>query len=78
MVTLLQQTSSEVAGQQGAAVLINAIAEVLTGDADVVSLPALKVFVFDVAPLLHESNDKYICTSRGPAQQVLDTMGSVG
>ena len=54
MVTLLQQTSSEVAGKQGSTVLINAITEVLTGDADVVSLPVLKVFVFDVAPLLHE------------------------
>ena len=65
MVTLLKQTSSQVAGKQGAAVLVNAVAEVLTGDADVVPLPVLKVFVFDVAPLLHEPNSKYICTSRG-------------
>ena len=53
MVTLLKQASSEVAGKQGSTVLVNAVAEVLTGDADVVSLPVLKVCVFDVAPLLH-------------------------
>lgn len=53
VVTLLEQTSSQVAGKQGAAVLVHPVTEVLTGDADVVSLPVLKVFIFDVVPLHH-------------------------
>lgn len=53
MLSLLKLTSPEVAGREGAAVTIHSIGEVLAGDADLSSLPALELSVIDVIPLLH-------------------------
>ena len=53
MLTLLQLTSAEVAAQDCAAVLVNAISEVLAGHADAFALPALKLAFVDEIPFLH-------------------------
>jgi hypothetical protein len=52
--SLLQLTSAEVAAQDRAAVLVNAISEVLAGHADAFALPALKLVFVDEIPFLHE------------------------
>ena len=49
----LQLLLPEVAAQEGVAVLIDAINEVLASDADAGAFPALKLFVIDESPLLH-------------------------
>ena len=42
-----------VTAQKGVAVLVDAVAEVLTGHADTGSLPVLKVSVVNKVPFLH-------------------------
>ena len=49
----MKLTSAEVAAQDRAAVLINAINEVLAGHADAFALPALKLAFVDEIPFLH-------------------------
>ena len=51
--TLLQPTSADVAAKDRAAVLVNAISEVLAGHADAFALPALKLAFVDEIPFLH-------------------------
>ena len=51
---LLKQASSKDAGKQGSVALVNAVVEVLIGDTNTVSLPALKVCVFVVSSLDQE------------------------
>ena len=53
MLTLLQLLLSEVASHHGAAVLVDAIGEVLAGHADHPAFPSLQVTVVDEVPLLH-------------------------
>jgi hypothetical protein len=50
---LLQLTSEEVAAQDCAAVLVDAISKVLAGDADARALPTLKLVIVDEIPFLH-------------------------
>ena len=51
--SLLQQTASEVAGNKSSTVLVYAVGEVLAGDADLTTRPALELVVIDVIPFLH-------------------------
>tara|TARA_B100001173_G_scaffold281803_1_gene266238 strand:+ start:260 stop:445 length:186 start_codon:yes stop_codon:yes gene_type:complete len=51
--SLLKLTSAEVASKERAAVLVNAISEVLAGHADAFALPALKLAFVDEIPFLH-------------------------
>jgi hypothetical protein len=53
VLTLLQLTSAEVAAQDRAAVLVNAISKVLAGHAAAFALPALKLAFVDEIPFLH-------------------------
>jgi len=53
MVDLLELFLPGVAAQKGVAVLVYAVAEVLTGHADAGSLPTLKLAVIDKVPFLH-------------------------
>ena len=54
MIALLKLLLSGVAAEKGVAVLIDAVAEVLTGHANAGSLPTLKLAVIDKVPFLHE------------------------
>ena len=63
MLPLLQLLPSDVAGQQGSAVGIHPIGEVLAGQADPRSLPALQLQLIHKAPLLHTASLQYKCTS---------------
>ena len=65
MIALLKLLLSGVAAEKGVAVLIDAVAEVLTGHADAGSLPTLKLAVIDKVPFLHEYPKQYTCTSTG-------------
>ena len=49
----MQLTSAEVADQDCAAVLVDAIGKVLAGHADAFALPALKLAFVDEIPFLH-------------------------
>ena len=49
----MQLTSAEVAAKEGAAVLVDAMSEVLAGHADAFALPALKLAFVDEIPFLH-------------------------
>ena len=51
MVALLKLLLSGVATEKGVAVLVDAVAEVLTGHANTGSFPALKLVVVDEIPL---------------------------
>ena len=53
MVALLKLLLSGVATENGVAVLVNAVAKVLTGHANTGSFPALKLPFVDEIPLLH-------------------------
>ena len=53
MLALLQLLLPEVAAQEGVAVLVDAINEVLAGHADHAAFPVLQVALVDEAPLLH-------------------------
>ena len=53
MVALLKLLLSGVATEKGVAVLVDAVAEVLTGHANAGSLPTLKLAVVEEIPLLH-------------------------
>ena len=55
VLSLLQQTASEVAGNKGSTVLVYPVGEVLAGDADLTTLPALELVVIDVIPFFHGS-----------------------
>ena len=57
MLALLKLLPPKVASKQGPAVLVNAISEVLAGDADLLSLPVLELPFVDVVPLLHDFLD---------------------
>ena len=65
MIALLKLLLSGVAAEKGVAVLIDAVAEVLTGHADAGSLPTLKLAVIDKVPFLHKYPKQYACTSTG-------------
>ena len=56
MIALLKLLLSGVAAEKGVAVLIDAVAEVLTGHADAGPLPILKLAVIDKVPFLHTLN----------------------
>ena len=53
MLALLQLLLPEVAAQQGVAVLIHPVVEVLAGDADAASLLSLQLPLVNERPLLH-------------------------
>jgi len=53
VVALLELLLPGVAVQKGVAVLVDAVAEVLTGHANACSLPALELAVIDKVPFLH-------------------------
>ena len=53
MLGLLQLLLPEVAAQQGVAVLIHPIDELLAGDADATALPSLQLPLVNETPLLH-------------------------
>ena len=53
MIALLKLLLSGVAAQKGVAVLVDPVAEVLTGHADAGSLPALELAVVNKVPFLH-------------------------
>ena len=53
MLALLQLLLPEVAAQQGVAVLIHPVGEVLAGDADATALPSLQLPLDDIAPHIH-------------------------
>ena len=57
----MQLTSAEVAANDRAAVLVNAVSEVLAGHADAFALPALKLAVVDEIPFLHALVEQYRC-----------------
>ena len=57
MFSLLQLISVKVAANDSAAVLVNAISEVLAGHADAFALPALKLVFVDEIPFLHVLNE---------------------
>ena len=59
---MLKLLLSGVAAERGVAVLIDAVAEVLTGHADAGYLQALKASVVDKSPLLHGYPWQYACT----------------
>ena len=65
MIALLKLLLSGVAAEKGVAVLIDAVAEVLTGHANAGSLPTLKISVVDKSPFLHEYPKQYACTNTG-------------
>ena len=50
---MLQLASAEIAAKDSAAVLVNAISEVLASHADAFALPALKLVIVDEIPFLH-------------------------
>ena len=50
---MLQLPLPSVASDKGVAVLVDAVAEVLTGHANAGSLPALELAVIDKVPFLH-------------------------
>tara|TARA_B100001173_G_scaffold6292_1_gene5510 strand:+ start:1565 stop:1762 length:198 start_codon:yes stop_codon:yes gene_type:complete len=58
--SLLKLTSAEVEAQDRAAVLVNAISEVLAGHADAFALPALKLAFVDEIPFLQVLPDQYM------------------
>ena len=53
VITLLQLPLPSVASDKGVAVLVDAVAEVLTGHANAGSHPALKVLIVNKVPFLH-------------------------
>jgi len=53
VVALLELLLSGVAPQKGVAMLVDPVAEVLTGHADAGSLPALELAVVNKIPFLH-------------------------
>jgi len=56
VIPLLKLFLPGVAAEKGVAVLIDAVAEVLTGHTDARSLPTLKLVVIDKVPFLHALN----------------------
>ena len=54
MVSLLELSLSGIATEKGVAVLVDAIAEVLTRHADTGSFPALQLPLIHKVPLLHD------------------------
>ena len=65
MLALLQLLLPEVAAQQGVAVLIHPVGEVLAGDADAAALPSLQLPLVNERPLLHADLLQFICTTSG-------------
>ena len=65
MVALLELLLPGVAAQKSVAVLVDPVAEVLTGHANAGSLPTLKLAVIDKVPFLHKYPKQYACTSTG-------------
>ena len=53
MIALLKLLLPGVTAQKGVAVLVDAVAEVLTGHADAGPLPALELTVVNKVPFLH-------------------------
>ena len=69
VVALLKLLLSGVATEKGVAVLVDAVAEVLTGHANTGSFPALKLALVDEIPLLHNPYKQYTCTTTGGANK---------
>ena len=65
MLALLQLLLPEVAAQQGVAVLIHPVVEVLAGDADAAALLSLQLPLVNERPLLHADLSQCICTTAG-------------
>ena len=55
MLTLLELLLPEVAAQEGVAVLIHPMDEVLAGDADATALPSLQLPLVNETPFLHHA-----------------------
>ena len=64
MFTLLQLTSAEVVAKDRAALLVNAISEVLAGHTDAFTLPAFKLAFVDEIQSLHVLVEQYRCIKR--------------
>ena len=56
VLSLLELLSLELAPKDGSALQIDPVCEVLTGDADALTLPVLQLLVLDVAPFLHHQH----------------------
>ena len=63
MLSLLQLLLPEVATHHHAAVLVNAVGEVLAGHTDQAALPVRRVVLVDKAPLLRPIASKHTCTT---------------
>ena len=63
MITLVELLLSCVATDNGVAVPVDAISEVLTGHADHAALPTLEFLVVDESPFLHNSPKQYMRTT---------------
>ena len=67
VVSLLEQLLPELAGHHRAAVSIHSVGEVLAGEADPGSLPALKLTWIDAVPLVHSTlaDSRFVLICRG-------------
>lgn len=65
MLTLLELLLPEVAAQEGVAVLIHPMDEVLAGDADAAALPSLQLPLVNKRLPLHADLSWFICTIAG-------------
>ena len=62
-IALVELLLSCVAADNGVAVPVDAISEVLTGHADHATLPTLEFLVVDESPFLHNPPEQYIRTT---------------
>lgn len=65
VLSVLQASPQEVASQEGVAVSIDSVAEVLASDADLGAVAPCQPSIIDKIPFLHASPCKYVCTSSG-------------
>ena len=73
VIALHELPLAHVAAKKCAAVLVNAVAEVLTRHAAAGCFPALQLAIIHEVPIVHNASSKYICTnaSGGWAQWVI-------
>ena len=64
--------SAAITAQKGVAVLVDAVAEVLTGHANAGSLPALKLAIDNKVPFLHGYPLQHKCTDTGGWLSAID------
>ena len=63
VIALHELPLAHVAAKKCAAVLVNAVAEVLTRHAAAGSFPALQLAIIHEVPIVHNAPSKYICTN---------------